>query len=229
MLDAMKVKTCSESLNASHVLLEPMPLTEKHFKLQRAIANYKFEHQTLYQENGLTWPPSMEDLEKSCDSRNVLALAQRKIELLRFVVKVFLMPADTTYHFIDIHPSLTRQVGLAGDQDPWRNEVLGTIIGSSEMAMRRRFEGTIEIRVLSGKELMQFAGWDHTFYHNGDPAVADSELAAMSGNCFNAFSLAPLFASVLSQVGYESEALVEDPAAADFEVEGDSSDSSETD
>ena len=169
-------------------------------------ASCKIDHQELYRERMIAWPPSKEDLRRVCGDESIVAYGDRRMEALYYCSTVFKMPDDQQFQFLDINSSLTRLTGISGLDQPWKSGVMGTMVGSSSMVIRQRTQcKAIKVRPLSGLEMMSFAGWHPTFYIDGAPSATDEVLGQMSGNCFNAFSFAALRTAVIAVCGLSDD------------------------
>ena len=203
----------------------PKPYT----KLQKTDPTYKIDHSNLFGEKHFEWPPSKDELVRSIGEHVMNRFtSNRKLEVIYFCNKAWPMPKDEAieYQFFDVHPSLGRLTG-DGARSPWHNNILATIVTTSEMVMRYRGpDGKSAIRVLTGRELFQFAGRDSRFFRQ--KPMQDSELGAMAGNCFNGFAVAALYASLFAAMGHtyecEEEAKEDDVISCD---DGQSSDCSD--
>ena len=205
-LDTMKVPAKENVLCAEDFLLpEPEEDWKRTMKERKGDLSYKVEHSNLYSDHQMAWPPTAEAMRQALGKMSGYGI--RKSESVYFCNAVWPMPSDPAieYEFYDAHPSLGRLTN-DGIRNPWHANTLPTIVGSSEFVMRHRDDKGVNIRPLTGREQLQFAGWDNSFFKK-DPVV-DSELGAMAGNCFNGFAVAALYScifSVMGRVAPESE------------------------
>jgi len=74
-----------------------------------------------------------------------------------------------------------------------------TIVASTKAVMRRRHEdGTVEVRLVLGKELLAFTGWGRGDYaKRGETSVPNETLASLAGNAFSAFASGAIMAASL--------------------------------
>ena len=119
-----------------------------------------------------------------------------------------LHPAEA--QFLDANCSLERLSPNGGT--PWLDNRLMTLVGASKPVMRRRrADGTVEVRLLYGIELMAFIGWHWDDYAEGECTMLDNAtLTSLAGNAFSAFAVGPVLAATLPLLGLQ----VAEPEAA---------------
>ena len=91
------------------------------------------------------------------------------------------------------------------------------------MGMRfKTVDRKTQMRVLTGKEVLAFAGWANEFWRQDVPPLPESELRAMAGNCFNGFSFAAVVTAIIGTAGCESDTVPAPLVNTEREDEGSS-------
>ena len=160
--------------------------------------DYEQEHMALYEEAGMPWPPKLEDVVRECGV-DMAYLTPRCRELAYYCNRRWPLPQGIDCQFIDVNLS-TERLMRAG-KCAWYNDAMFTIIGSSQIVLRRRVSGASdpEVRLLRGAELMCLQGWTGADYSAGlfTTTASNDTLTSLAGNAFSAFAVGAIMHACL--------------------------------
>ena len=114
------------------------------------------------------------------------------------------------YEFLDANHSLSRLISYdnkgvpnQGIHNPWRPFV-PTITCKSSMILRISdgHGNFIQLRTLSGTELMRFIGWPAELQEDWEGTYSNDDLTKIAGDAFNGFQVASVLSMTLSLVGH---------------------------
>ena len=166
---------------------------------------YMDEHNEFYRTCGRAWPPVL----VNDGIASYSGMSKRVRELVHLVNVQFPFSRQDSdeaggigFEFLDAHPPLSRLLRCTPSNmkqpdewhNPWTRHV-PSIVGSAQIVVRRvRFTDKayklFEVRLLEGFEMMNFVGFDVSFYARGQ-GLKGIPLGSLAGNAFSGFACGP--------------------------------------
>ena len=170
-------------------------------------SSWHSQHEELFLENGMTWPPDLSHWPEAKQFRD------REQEIIFAANALHPPQAVNRYEFFDANMSLGRVFKPNKDNrttSPWRDQV-PTMSGGCVLVVRKMDEQkNVSMRRLHGLEAMRLQGWDLPLWE-GDcsPCVTPQStsndlLQNLAGNMWSLFHFVPVFMAAMTAMPWET-------------------------